>query len=193
MIGNLLFKIGVFKVSRDEAKDLLYKMHENLAESINLQYSDDVNSSEQKAEVKMFFWFMGGLPLIPKYQDKPFFQIVHNNIYEVIFSEVLDEINNDEHFLTHDDISEIYDSRHEFYKSLRTTNSTHEIQRLLKTVSEFIYTSPFVVSENETNDFLSGMLDFTGGMEKTIYISSLLKNVVPTYNKSMKRLFKLVK
>ena len=193
MIGNLLFKIGIFKVTKDEAKNLLYEMHDNLADLVSKELPNDVNLSEQKAEVKMFFWFMGGLPLIPHFQDKPFFDIVHNNIYEVIFSEVLDEINNDEHFLTHDDISEIYDIRDEFYEKLRRSKNTHEIQRLLNKVGEFIYEKPFDTTQDVSNDFLSGMLDFTGGMRKTIHISSLLNNVVPTYSKSMKRLFKLVK
>ena len=192
MIGSLLFKLGVLKVTKDEAKKLLYEMHDNLADSISQEFSvDGINKNRQKAEIKMFFWFVGGIPLIPKYRDTPFFDVVHNNIYEVIFSEVFEEINSDDSSTKY--LSDIYDSRDDFYQKLRKSNNPYELEGLLNSVSKFIYENPFSQSDNLTNDFLGGMMDFGGGMKRTLYIGSLLKNVVPTYSKSMKRLFKLVK
>ena len=194
MIGNLLFKLGVFKISKEESKSVLYKIHDSIADSIKQDgVVDDIDVSEQRAEVKMFFWFMGGLPLIPQFQDKPFFDVVHNNIYEVIFSEVLEEIRNDEHFLTFDDVSDIYDLRNEFYQKLRNSKNSYELQRLLKKVSEYMFETPFSKEESETENFLNSLTDFKGGMDKSIYINELMKNVVPVYEKSMRAMFKKVK
>ncbi len=200
MLNNLLFNLGLRKIPKEKSREFLFELHNHVANLIvEDELLDNDRISEHRAEIKMFFWFLGGLPLHIKFQRSIFFDVVHNEILTVLFQEIISDSRKGKLFITDEDMNCIYRLRNDFYKEFQSNKDGFRIQGFLRKINKYLFESPFhEYYTNKKHENKDEIIDFSGellgGVEpyliKPVYINELIKNMLPMYIKSIKKLYK---
>lgn len=192
MLSSLLLKLGLIKISEKQSLEALEEIHRLIADSmLKDNVIDEDIESEQRAEAKMLFWFLGGEQLQRKNQKSRFGQIVHDNIFGIIFEEVSEDVKKGFKNYTDDDLFEIYKSRGKHYSSYYQSKS---LMSFAQTTERLLYKRPFsVLSEKESfNDTLDSFENDFFAIGQT-QILTTIKEVVPKYRQSLTKLYKYTK
>jgi hypothetical protein len=186
MFRGIKLKLGLTKYTNDEVVNILYGFHNEIAKQVMHNEICDKNKvNEQRAEVLMFFWLTGGVPFLFNCKNQRFKNILDNNIFDILFGKLKDDYEKNV-------FDDIYKSRRGIYNNMLKPNVPSMVfQDYLRLTNKLLFEKPFEeVSEAEELK-IDLSFDFIGSSIKNIYISSIIKDVIPMYVGALKRLSKM--
>lgn len=178
-VNNLRIKFKLVK--EQNITPILNNVHISFVEVITdeIEIREEI-IKEQKAEIIMFFWFLGVVPFLKGNENETLKKTLKENEYEFIFDDLKDEYDN----TVFDDI---FAKRKGFYNKLINSKSDLNLQYYLKKASNFIFVEPFEdISEDE--NYLEFDNDFIKSFEKNENISVLYNNLLPKYIEILKKI-----
>ena len=187
IFNNLFQKTNL---TPDEALKKLEKEYQKATEIFPKISDYEYINNQQKAEIKLAFWFLrGGEALQIKYKETVFSKIVHENIFRVLFQEVL-ENNNHDNFYENEYLIEIYKQRRIFYYDYMNNKDQYKSMGYAKKIVRLITKRPFTEDSEEESliDFMESF-DFDKNITNELNIMSKLSNSLPNFSKNIQLLY----
>lgn len=187
IFNNLFQKTNL---TPDEALKKLEKEYQKATEIFPKISDYEYINNQQKAEIKLAFWFLrGGEALQIKYKETVFGKIVHENIFRVLFQEVL-ENNNHDNFYENEYLIEIYKQRRIFYYDYMNNKDQYKSMGYAKKIVRLITKRPFTEDSEEESliDFMKSF-DFDKNITNELNIMSKLNNSLPNFSKNIQLLY----
>lgn len=187
IFNNLFQKTNL---TPDEALKKLEKEYQKATEIFPKISDYEYINNQQKAEIKLAFWFLrGGEALQIKYKETVFGKIVHENIFRVLFQEVL-ENNNHDNFYENEYLIEIYKQRRIFYYDYMNNKDQYKSMGYAKKIVRLITKRPFTEDSEEESliDFMESF-DFDKNITNELNIMSKLNNSLPNFSKNIQLLY----
>lgn len=191
IFNNLFQKTNL---TPDEALKKLEKEYQKATEIFPKISDYEYINNQQKAEIKLAFWFLrGGEALQIKYKETVFGKIVHENILRILFQEAMEDNGEGNYYgYGYGDrfYMKIYKQRQTFYYEYMNNKDQYKSMGYAKKIVRLITKRPFTEDSEEESliDFMESF-DFDKNITNELNIMSKLSNSLPNFSKNIQSLY----
>ena len=191
IFNNLFQKTNL---TPDEALKKLEKEYQKATEIFPKISDYEYINNQQKAEIKLAFWFLrGGEALQIKYKETVFGKIVHENILRILFQEAMEDNGEGNYYgYGYGDrfYMKIYKQRQTFYYEYMNNKDQWKNMGYVKKATRFLTKRPFSEDNEDESiiDFIESF-DFDKTVINEFKISSIFIKSLPNFSKNIQFLY----